>query len=890
MDKGEPVNQAGNPVYFTTADLSGIYEENGAVVKNAKIITPSYNYGFTDVRTDSNGKIYMYLPAADLVKASFSGIKYEGKVEAGATTNVLERELTSVDYVQELLKNDSQSVVEFAQSKDASSWKEIQVNGAASLTEILDSQPENTNEISLYVRKKAGTSGTVNAAAEIKIPARPQKPDRITKTDVVVNGVFIQISGSTGSEYEYGIKDAETANAAIKWQSGVSFVTLSVAHKYDLVRRLKATESQFASKPSELLRVSTQDLLQISGEEGETFTTNGTYGQPLSEIKVELLPGREVVNWHGNTVSGTWEWSEDQDGTPSSTIYPEVGKTKEYRVEFTPDVNPEGLYMNSLATRIYPDISPKELTPVLSSSVEKVYDGRLEVTIDATVETGMPGQALTISGLKGIFEDKNVGTNKKVTIDASNVTISGDRNTNPDNYRVTFPTETTGTIHQAQASVTIDPQVWTGQKTYDDDSFPLTGVTVLGDGALTYMSSDPSILTVDEQGVATIEGIGSVTVSIGVGNGTNYAAATTPATGQIEIIKADENKVQIEAVDGKVYGDAPFDLAVSGQKGSGAVTYSVPEENGVLELSGTDGKETKILGAGTVTVTAEIAGDENYNGTTVTREITVGKADTPQLTWASAAAVEAGSPLSASALTGGSTEYGSFSWKNPAQLAEAGTHSYEVVFTPNEWAERNYEIVPMTGMVELTATVPPADDKNDTGNGGNNENNGNNNNSSNNSGNNHNNHNGNSSSRGYSGGRAFSNGTTTSGTTRIDSVKGRVNSDKGILTGANNSTANDGYSHWMQDEHGWWLRFADNSYPKAAMRGTSGIAYAWEHINGNWWAFDDNGYIKTGWLRDEDYGGWFYIDPEHGMLTGWVLIDGKWYYFNPTSPSPTGGY
>ena len=119
-------------------------------------------------------------------------------------------------------------------------------------------------------------------------------------------------------------------------------------------------------------------------------------------------------------------------------------------------------------------------------------------------------------------------------------------------------------------------------------------------------------------------------------------------------------------------------------------------------------------------------------------------------------------------------------------------------------------------------------------------------------------------------------------------MKGRTNSIIGILTGTANSTANDGKSHWMQDEHGWWLRFADSSYPKAEKRGTNGIAYAWEQVNGNWWAFDESGYIKTGWMRDEDYGGWFYLDPEHGMQTGWVLIDGKWCYFHPTSDGRKG--
>lgn len=129
---------------------------------------------------------------------------------------------------------------------------------------------------------------------------------------------------------------------------------------------------------------------------------------------------------------------------------------------------------------------------------------------------------------------------------------------------------------------------------------------------------------------------------------------------------------------------------------------------------------------------------------------------------------------------------------------------------------------------------------------------------------------------------------TSSSAIRKDPIRGWTSSDRGIITGAANSTANDGYSHWMQNEHGWWLRFADNSYPKGRKHGTSGSAYAWEYINGSWWAFDENGYAKTGWLRDEAFGGWFYMDPERGMQTGWVLIDGVWYYFHPVSDGRRG--
>ena len=49
----------------------------------------------------------------------------------------------------------------------------------------------------------------------------------------------------------------------------------------------------------------------------------------------------------------------------------------------------------------------------------------------------------------------------------------------------------------------------------------------------------------------------------------------------------------------------------------------------------------------------------------------IGKVAAPQITWPTAASVKAGSPLSDSALSGGSTEYGSFSWKDPALTAQA---------------------------------------------------------------------------------------------------------------------------------------------------------------------------------------------------------------------------
>ena len=100
--QNKPKDAKGNPVYYTTADLTGIYENN-TLVEKAGI--EGSTYGFNDVRTDSNGKIYMYLPASAAVKASFGGVEFTGKVEAGKDENVLERKETYIDYQREVLKN-----------------------------------------------------------------------------------------------------------------------------------------------------------------------------------------------------------------------------------------------------------------------------------------------------------------------------------------------------------------------------------------------------------------------------------------------------------------------------------------------------------------------------------------------------------------------------------------------------------------------------------------------------------------------------------------------------------------------------------------------------------------------------------------------------------------
>ncbi len=90
-------------------------------------------------------------------------------------------------------------------------------------------------------------------------------------------------------------------------------------------------------------------------------------------------------------------------------------------------------------------------------------------------------------------------------------------------------------------------------------------------------------------------------------------------------------------------------------------------------------------------------------------------------------------------------------------------------------------------------------------------------------------------------------------------------------------TDNSQKGRWVQDEKGWYFRRNDGSYPKS---GWSKLYWLGKEY---WYYFDENGYMKLGWM--DVNGNRYYLNPVIGtnsgkMLTGWQLIDQKWYYFS----------
>ena len=80
----------------------------------------------------------------------------------------------------------------------------------------------------------------------------------------------------------------------------------------------------------------------------------------------------------------------------------------------------------------------------------------------------------------------------------------------------------------------------------------------------------------------------------------------------------------------------------------------------------------------------------------------------------------------------------------------------------------------------------------------------------------------------------------------------------------------------------------ENGNPVQDAAGNRKEQLLWELINGAWYAFGADGYAKSGFIFDPALNGWFYVNIDTGMKTGWQKINEKWYYFNPLSDGTKG--
>ena len=192
-----------------------------------------------------------------------------------------------------------------------------------------------------------------------------------------------------------------------------------------------------------------------------------------------------------------------------------------------------------------------------------------------------------------------------------------------------------------------------------------------------------------------------ITYANNINAGTDTATVTVTGKGNysfeikktFSIEKAEQKDFAVVEKTTQYEKNGTLTLSTTGEGGDGTVLYRVPENNGVLMVNG---DQATIIGVGTVTVTATKAESENYKAATATGTIRITKAPAPAITYPAVGSITYGQKLSDCALTGGSTEYGTFAWENGSTIPAVDNTGYTVVFTASEETKKNYETITNT--------------------------------------------------------------------------------------------------------------------------------------------------------------------------------------------------
>jgi hypothetical protein len=238
---------------------------------------------------------------------------------------------------------------------------------------------------------------------------------------------------------------------------------------------------------------------------------------------------------------------------------------------------------------------------------------------------------------------------------------------------------------------------------------PITYGTALGAAQLNATSTETGTFTYTP-GSGTVLGAGDHVLSVTFlpANSSQYAPAT--ATVSLQVLKAAQ-AIDFPPLAPRTYGDPPISVQATGGASGQPVTFTV----GSSDPCTIAGQTVTLTGAGSCSVTAHQAGDQNYEpAPSVTRTISIAKV-TPTIAWDTPEDIVYGTPLSSAQLNAvvqpdGAAANGTLSYSvggAPAagQVLHPGSHVLTVDYSPSAAGEANY--LPATATVTITVLKAP---------------------------------------------------------------------------------------------------------------------------------------------------------------------------------------
>ncbi|HLP05632.1 MAG TPA: YDG domain-containing protein, partial [Paludibacter sp.] len=248
------------------------------------------------------------------------------------------------------------------------------------------------------------------------------------------------------------------------------------------------------------------------------------------------------------------------------------------------------------------DITARPLTISGVTASNKMYDGTTAATLNGGALVGvLNSDDVTLTVGTGAFADANVGTAKPVT--ATGYAIGG---TKVGNYTLAAqPSGLTADITSVSLAIT---GVTASNKVYDGTTVAtLTGGTLNG-----VLNSDDVTLTVGtgafaDANAGTAKPVTATGYTLGGAQAGNYTLAAQPSGMTADIAKATQT-ITFGAIPDKKLGDADFTVSATGGDSGNPVTFT----SSITTVATVSGNTITIVGTGTTVITANQAGNANY--------------------------------------------------------------------------------------------------------------------------------------------------------------------------------------------------------------------------------------------------------------------------------------
>ena len=394
-----------------------------------------------------------------------------------------------------------------------------------------------------------------------------------------------------------------------------------------------------------------------------------TYGQSLSDS--ELSGGSAIV-------AGTFSWT-------TGTTEPSVSDSGEtpYSVTFTPTDSANYNETTTNVTLIVNKATPTITTAPTASAI--TYGQSLS---DSELSGGSAIVAGTFSWTTGTTEPSVSDSGET----PYSVTFTP---TDSSNYG-TATTTVTLTVNKATPTISVDPTA--SAITYGQmlSNSTLSGGTASVAGTFSW-TSDTTEPSVSDSGETPYS------VTFTPTDSANYNETTTNVT--LIVNKATPTITTAPTASAITYGQSLSDSELSG--GSAIVAGTFSWTTGTTEPSVSDSGETPY------SVTFTPTDSSNYNTTTTTVTLIVGKATPVITTDPTASAITYGQMLSESILTSGlASVEGMFSWTTGTtepSVSDSGVTAYSVTFTPADSANYDETTANVTLMVNKATPVITTD-------------------------------------------------------------------------------------------------------------------------------------------------------------------------------------